>query len=264
MGLVAPNPTASLRSAHEAPCTIWYMSPVMLLENVQQSAAINILSDPGYQPGPKIIPNACLVRLNWGLTDGRTGHNILYCQYSGTPALSNTVAQTIFAGISTGGTWTALAAFLAPTATLQGVTLLDVRSSTGTEFSSTGTAVPGTSTGTALPDEVAVCVTLRTSTRGPSGRGRFYIPGWASTATAAGGVVAATAVTAVNNWANTGLAASISSAIGPMVLGLPARAAYTSPVTGRQFPARAATTLPITSVAVKDNHWDSQRRRGLR
>jgi hypothetical protein len=240
------------------------MGRVYLLDNIQQFAAINVQSDPGYIPGPKIIPGCAMVRLNWNLPNGKIGHNILYCTYNGTPALTNALAQTIFAGITSGVNWTPLVAFLAPTVSLAGVTLLDVRSNSGVEFNSTGSSVPGTSSGTALPDEVAACITIRTNLRGPSGRGRYYIPGLATNAMATGGVIAPAAVTALTNWASNGVAGQLASNIGAQVLGLPARAGYTSPLTGRVFPPRAATTVPITGASCKDNHWDSQRRRGLK
>jgi hypothetical protein len=240
------------------------MNRIVRLDSLQQFAAINTLSDPGYINGPKVIPNACMVRLNWQLTDGKVAHNVLYATYNGTPALSTVLAQQVFAAISTGASWTALAAFLIPTSTLTGVTLLDVRSNVGTEFQSTGAPVPGTSTGTALPDEVAAAVKLSTLNRGPSGRGRYYIPGFASNAVGAGGVIAAGCVTAINNWAGNVANSGLSAIIGPQVLGLPARAAYTSPITGRNFPARNAQTVALTGVQMKDNHWDSQRRRGLK
>jgi hypothetical protein len=120
----------------------------------------------------------------------------------------------------------------------------------------------GTSSGTELPDEVALVVTERTAFTGPQNRGRMYIPGWATTALGANNTAAAAAVTALGNWA--GNIAGILSAQGyTWCVGHVARQAYTGS-TGTQHPARVAGTVPITTVAVRDNHWDSQRRRGLR
>lgn len=238
--------------------------PIRRFDALQQFAAVDVLSDPGYLPGPAVIPNACMVRLNWSLVNGRIAHNILYAQYSGSPALSTALADTIFTGITNPAQWTALAAFLAPGCQLTGVTLVDVRSLTGLEFTSTAAAKPGTGAGKAMPDEVALVVTLKTNTRGASGRGRFYIPGWTGDAVGANGVVLAGAVTAASNWADGVVRPAITGTIGAMALGLRGRQAYTSPITGRQFPARQATTLPILAATVKDNHWDSQRRRGLK
>jgi hypothetical protein len=90
----------------------------------------------------------------------------------------------------------------------------------------------------------------------------MYVPGFASNAMATGNVIAATTMTAVNNWA--GIIAGVLSAQGYIwCVGHPARQAYTG-ITGTAHPARIAGTVPITTVSVRDNHWDSQRRRGLK
>jgi hypothetical protein len=238
--------------------------PVFRADSFQQFAAINVLSDPGYSPGQKIIPNAAQLNILWGLPNGKTAHNVMYATYNGTPALGAGAAQSIFAAISAGATWTAMAAHIAPTVSLRAITLLDVRSNAGVVFQSTGTAVPGTSTGAALPGEVAIAVRFVTTNRGPSGRGRVYLPGWATTALTTGDVILAATVTAINTWMANTVFPAITSAVGAPVLGLPARKEYTSPTTGRFFPARAASTVVISNVLVPDNHWDSQRRRGLK
>jgi hypothetical protein len=186
-----------------------------------------------------------MVRLNWSLTDAKIAHNVMYVNYTGTPALSSAIAESVRSTLVTGGTWTALAAFLASTVSLTGVTVLDMRSSTATAFDSTGTAAPGTAPGAALPDETAAVITVRTGLRGPAGRGRVYIPGWATGASGAGGIISAAAVTALTNWAGGTLNAALQ------VIGVPVI-------------AHPAGTVLVTSFAVRDNHWDSQRRRGLK
>jgi hypothetical protein len=240
------------------------MSPLMRLDQIQSFAAINVLRDPGYHPGHKVIPNTAQVVINWTLTDAKIAHNVLYANYTGTPAFSNTVAQAIFSAITSGAQWTALAAFLAPTTALRSVSILDIRTTTGVLFTSTGTAVPGTSTGTAMPDEIALAVRLSTAERGPSGRGRYYVPGWATNSIGTSGTVAAAAVSALQSWAQIAVSGALNTNIGPQVLGLPERNAYTSPITGADFDHRDAHNVALTSITVPDNHWDSQRRRGLK
>jgi hypothetical protein len=239
------------------------MPRIVNLANLSQFAATS-LSDGGYMPGPRIIPNACKVQINWSLNDVKTAHNVYYANYTGTPALSPTVAETIRAGLVAGAGWTNLALFLTTGCSLTGVTVTDMRSTLATDFLSTGAATPGTSVSTALPDESAAVITLRTGLKGPSGRGRLYIPGWASNAVGAAGVIAPLAVTALGAWANTNLYANIASAIGAGVIGHVHRREYTSAVTGRHFDDRPAGTVPIVTVLVRDNHWDSQRKRGLK
>jgi hypothetical protein len=238
------------------------MPRIVALEHLTQFAAVE-LSDGGYIRGPQIIPNCAMVRLNWSLSDLKIAHNVLHVSWSGTPALSQTIANSIMGGLTSGAAATAFLAFLNPQTALQSVTLLDLRSSAGVEVPSNAAAVPGSAGGVALPDEMAVVVTLRTANRGRSGRGRIYLPGFNAGASAAGGVIAAAAVTAINNWVATNLLATLSAQLGPLVLGLPHRRAYTSP-TGAAIPDRPATTVAVTTATVRNNTWDSQRRRGLK
>jgi hypothetical protein len=239
------------------------MPRVINLANIQTFQATS-LTDGGYKPGPRIIPNAAQVTINWTMANGRVAHNVLYSTYTGTPALSVTIAETIRAGLVSGATWTTLATFLSNAATLASVTLLDVRSAAGVAIQSTGAATPGTAAGGPLPDEVAAVITARTASRGVANRGRIYIPCWGSAALFGSGTIAAAAVTALQAWANTNVFANLNSNLGAMVIAHPLRQAYTSAATGRHFDERPAGTVPITALTVRNNTWDSQRRRGLK
>jgi hypothetical protein len=64
-----------------------------------------------------------------------------------------------------------------------------------------GSPVSGASASISLPFEVACCVTLDTDHRGPSGRGRYYLPAPATNAMAAGGVFSASMLNAVLTFA---------------------------------------------------------------
>ena len=231
-------------------------------DQLQQLAAINLLFDPGAIGGPIIVPSAVQCHIVWTLTNGKTARNVLYGIVAAAFAPTPTIAEAIRAGLTTGANWTALAAFLSTTGSLSSVQLRDVRGANFPLVPSTGAAVPGTSASPALPDEVAACITLRTSRTGPGGRGRTYIPNFATNALGTGGVIAPTAVTAITGFAN--LISTVLTTNGlQWALGLPARAAYTGS-TGTAHPARVATALPLTAAVCRDNHWDSQRRRGLK
>lgn len=240
-----------------------YGMPLIRLDQFQQFDAINVLVDPGAIGGPKVIPSAVEVVLIWGLTRGGFGRNVLYGRYVGVYDLVSADATAALTALTSGATWTALAAHLAPTASLAGLTLRNVAVANQPIVHAGGGSAPGASSGTALPDEMAACITFRTAEAGPQGRGRMYVPGWATTALGTGGVIAAPAVAALEAWADTNIPAAFSALTATHCLGLPARAAYTG-ATGTQHPARAAKTLDVTSREVRDNHWDSQRRRGLR
>jgi len=236
---------------------------IVALDTLQQFAAVNLRLDPGAIGGPVVIPQAAQITIQWTLGNGKVGNNVLYGRYSGTFAGTTAQANALKTAFTTGALWTAVAAHIAPGSGIQAVTIRDVNSAFQPIISSTVSLVPGTSTGTALPDEVAVCVTLRTSLAGPGARGRFYVPGLATTALGAGNVINAAAVTAIQNWADAAVRVGINNNGYTMVLGLQARASYTGS-TGTVHPARAATTLPVNGCFVRDNHWDTQRRRGLK
>ena len=237
------------------------MPRLVNLANFQQFAAINVLSDPGSIGGPKIIPNAADITITWGLDGGKQGHNVLVGRYSG--GFAGTVAQanSIMSGLTTGAQWTALATHNAPIAGIIKVSIRDLNSAGQPLIESNLAGAAGTSSGTPLPNEVAACVTLRTAFTGPANRGRLYVPGFATTALGTGNVMAPATVTAVNNWAS--IIAGVLNAQGYLwSVGHVARASYTGS-TGTVHPARVAGTVPIVTANMRDNHWDSQRRRGL-
>lgn len=237
-------------------------SRIVNINNLQQFTAINLLSDPGVVGGPKVIPGGALLSIVWTLADGKIARNgigmSVAAGWSPTTALANAAKAALVAGAQ----WSNLALFLAPTAQITRVELLDLRVANQPSVASDTPPTLGTSTGTALPSEVAAVLTLRTGTTGPGGRGRWYIPGWATNAIGAGDIIASTAVAALGAWTQN-IAAAVTAAQGQIVLLRPARASYTGS-TGTVHPARPAGFLPFTTVIVRDNHWDSQRRRGLK
>jgi hypothetical protein len=240
------------------------MSPVRLVNiaNFPQFTAINLMKDPGYDPAVRTIPQCVEVGLGWGLEDGKVGHNVLHARYAGTYPGSVAMANAILVGLTTGAAWTAMATFLSSTGGLQILTLRDLNTPNQPLLQNTASGAIGTSVSAALPNETAIVVTLRTAKAGRAFRGRIYLPGWATNALGTGNVIAAACVTDINAWANT--IPTVFQAQGlTFVIGQHSRLAYTSGI-GTPHPARAATTVDITSQSVKDNHWDTIRRRGLK
>jgi hypothetical protein len=236
------------------------------LSDLQQFAAINLTLDLGAIAGPRHAPGCADITLFFNLTDGKVAHIVLTGRYAG--AFHGTTAEcnAISAALHAGTPWTTLTPFLATGTVFSGVTIHDINPTDGSGATAVPGAVtqPGTSTGIALPSEVAAVITKRTGFSGPQNRGRMYFPGWATTALGASDVIAPAAVTALGNWATTNVGSALSGSGYTHVLAQMARAAYTSPITGRDFPARDAGSIAITALQVRDNHWDSQRRRGLR
>jgi len=237
--------------------------PLVNLSNLQQFTAINLLSDPGHVGGPVVVPNAIKVMPLWTVGDGKLTRNVLGGIVGSFTSASSTVAEAIRAAIVGNSQFGPLLAQLATTVSFTGVEIQDIRQAGLPVFRSTGAAVPGTGTGIELPDEVALVLTLRTARIGRQWRGRLYQQGWCSAALGAGNTATAAAVTALSNYPNALLA---GFAAGGLSWGLiqPHRAAYVSPKTGTSFPERLAHIEPVVGQVVRDNHWDSQRRRGLR
>lgn len=236
--------------------------PIVRLDQLQQFAAVNLLLDPGAIGGPTIVPSCAQITLQFTVEGGKVAHIVLYGRYSGPFAGTPTQANNILTALTTGASWTALAAFLATTTSFSFVTIRDVASANQPLIPSNIAGASGTSASPALPSEVAAVITHRTALAGKSGRGRSYMPGFATNSLGVGNVIAAGAVTALSNWGAT-IGGAINAQGYVFVLGLKARQAYTGS-TGTDHPARVATSVPITSSTVRDNHWDSQRRRGLK
>lgn len=238
-------------------------SRIVNLANFQQFTAVNLLADLGHDAGKLIVPNGIQFHIVWNLPDGKQARQILGMSVGSAFTPTPTLAEQARAALVTGSSWTAFAAFLAPTTSLAAVQLRDIRVADQPLVASTGTSTPGTSAGTALPSETAMVTTIRTAQVGPGNRGRAYWCGFATNAIGTGDTIAAACVTAGTNFG--GNVSSAMTAIGgTWCITLPHRLAYTSPVTGTQHPERPAQMKPITAQLVRDNHWDTQRRRGLK
>lgn len=237
--------------------------PFIDISRFQQFTAINLSSDPGAIGGPVIVPQCAQIVLVWLLESGKQGHNVLYGQYSGGFAGTPQQATSMLQALTSAPSWAPLAAFLPTTTSLGSLYIRDVNAPNQPIISATGGGLAGVSASPSLPNEVAVCVTLRTARVGRANRGRLYLPGFATNALGAGNIIAAGAVTAIQNWVQV-LFTAMSGQGYTWSLGHRARAAYVSPKTGVSYPARPAGSLQISAATVRDNHWDSQRRRGLK
>ncbi len=239
------------------------MSPrIVDLSTLPTFTAVNLNLDQGEKPGPVIVQQCAQIRLAWGLADGKTGHNILYGKYAGAFAGTQAQANAITTALTSGAAWTTLAAFFANTAQLAGVDIRDVNTKDQPIISPSVGGSLGTSASPELPDETAIVLTLRTAKTGRGNRGRAYIPGWATNALGTGNIIAPAVITALNAWALT-IFTAFNAQGYQWVLGQKERLGYTSPG-GVPHDPRPSGGLQLTSATVRDNHWDTQRRRGLK
>lgn len=239
------------------------MPRIVDLANYPSFQAVNLLSDPGLDKGKKVIPNCCQFHLVWNLVDGKQARQILAMTVGSSFNPTAGLAEQARASIVGSAAWSPFAGFLATGTQLAAVQLRDLRVADMPLVPSTGSVTPGTSPSPALPSEVALVLTLRTAKVGPGNRGRVYLCGFATNGLGAGDVIAAGLVTAATNMAPA-ITVAMNTIGGSWGLAQPHRLEYTSPKTGTHFDERPAGVAPITSVSVRDNHWDSQRRRGLK
>jgi hypothetical protein len=237
-------------------------SRIVALENFQQFTAINVLSDPGHIPGPIVIPNCIQVNLMWTQDDGKQAVNVLHARVPGT--YTPTVGQANgLLGLMGGDLFNqGILGHMPATSALAAVHMRDLRAPMLPFILSDGPTHPGTSIAAALPNEVAIVLTEKTGLSGPSNRGRIYLPNWDASAVAAGNVIDPSLVNDLTGLGAMWMASFAASGL-TMCIGQPARAAYTGS-TGRDHPARPAGTVDVTQVVCRDNHFDTQRKRGLR
>jgi hypothetical protein len=235
---------------------------VLRLDALDTFTAVSLLSDPGHSPGQHPIPQCMEITIGWTQDDAVKASNVLHARYVGVYPGSIGMAQTLLNAFQT--TYNAsIIGFQATTGSLDTVSLRDLNAISQPEIIATLTPVAGAGTGTPLPCEVAAVMTEISDIASRSGRGRIYVPNWDSGALGAGNVINSGAVTALQTF-GTGIRSDINAVANLfMCLALPPRLAYTG-VSGAAHPARDAGTVDVTSVVVRDNHWDSQRRRGLK
>lgn len=233
------------------------------IADLQQFTAVELLSDPGHDPSPKPIPQCMEVRFDYALPDSKTAHNVLHARYPsaypGSVAMANTIKAAWSQLFGTSG----LNNNISTQVTLAGVSLRDLGVLNAVYITSTGAASAiGIDPSQAMPAEVAAVLTERTPISGPGGRGRIYIGGFTPVAIGPGNTISASCVAQLTSFAN-GISGVFTASSVTQCLALPSRVAYTG-TTGRQHPARAAQTADVIATVVRDNHWDSQRRRGLK
>lgn len=236
---------------------------IVALSDLQSFTAVELLKDPGHDPNKVPIPAAMEVRLDYSLPDAKTGHNVLHARFPGAYPGTTTLANAFKAAFASLFSSSGMGPVLSTNLFLTQVALRDLSVLNQLYIlSNTASSPIGTDAGQPLPVEVAAVITERTNVSGPGGRGRIYIPGFTAGSLATGNVIGPTAMTALGQLA-VGLPGVFSAQSVTMCLALPSRIGYTGS-TGRVHPPRAATTADVIRCEVRDNHWDSQRRRGLK
>jgi len=215
--------------------------------------------DGGKIPGPANVPSVIEIALQFLLPNGRPARNVVHGAYTVVPPNMQTLANALFTSISSA--WgTRLGTLMSTGTTFQNVQVRDMTSFTNPIYISTGTAKPGTASGTPMPADAAIVLTEQIAARGKGLKGRLYLAGWTVAADGGTGAITAAAQTAVNQFGSDLLAAISGQSLVPCIAQV-ARAQYQG-ITGTVHPARSASHVTVTSFICKDLEWDTQRRRG--
>jgi hypothetical protein len=216
-------------------------------------------SSPGYHPGFVAIPDTVQLRLIWTLPNVRFGTNVLHGGIGTGDNPSPAKCDAFVNSLAASAGWAAYNPFLAGPTNLTAVDMRDLRGEGGQLVQSTVAPLSGTGTGAALPEEVALCLSIHSAIGGKHGRGRVYLPGLSTDGLDADGHVTSDLVTATLSLAD-GIKAAFIAAGLSWVVASRGHDSYTSPFTGLTVAADGPHSFLITNYKV-DNVFDSQRRR---
>lgn len=199
-----------------------------------------------------VVANAAQMRLIWSVGGTLYALNVMGVVNSTAVAITQALTNTIGAAVKSALTSSTLGSQIHTTVALANVGLRDIRTANTAEFLDSGAAVAGTATGDLLPPQTALVITLRTAQAGRSFRGRVYLPGFAESVSTAAGIYAGTThgvsfITAIKS-------ALVTSGLDLGVLSRP---------NAEATPPRAGFITPVTSIVIRDNVWDTQRRRAI-
>lgn len=217
--------------------------------------------DGGRIPGAAAVNAVLEIRQIISLENGKPASNVFHGFYTTPPANIQTVANALFTSLS--NAWaTALGAHMSVGTVFERVEVRDMTAPTNPIFIGTGTPVSGNDATGAIPAEMSAVLTENVALRGKGLKGRAYLAGWGNSANGAGGVIGATTVTAINTYGTAVQSAITAQGLQPCVAQV-ARQQYTG-LTGTLHQLRPMGHALVNSYTCRDNHWDSQRRRGLR
>jgi len=206
----------------------------------------------------KPIPNCIQVRLVWS-TPSRTLMNVVHGFSQSAGPLNPNIAQSFFSALTGAAGWPNVLAQLPTSTTLTAVDVRDLRQTNNPLIAATFTAIPGTSASTPLPPQTAIAITLRTAFAGVQFRGRIYWGGLSLTADDTTGHISTPGSNAAMSYYNS-ITAGMNAIAWPLSVAgrdLPARPGHG----GVTLPPRPAQNTLVTSALVRDNIFDTQRRR---
>jgi hypothetical protein len=207
---------------------------------------------------PLVITNAAQVTLNW-LNQGIVCHNVLGASKPPGVTVTQALVDSLGAAIKTSYTASGLSAHHNPSTALMSVGVRDISSAGQPEYLDSGAFAGGTTSGEALPPQIAMVVSVRTARAGASYRGRIYLPGWMEIDNSTTGTALQPAADAAVAFIE-GVSDAISAA--GMLLAILSRPREAKTIPAKEIAPKAGFVTPATAVEIRNLLWDTQRRRG--
>lgn len=215
--------------------------------------------DGGKIAGPANVPGVIEIAMVFSLPNAKLIRNVVHGAYTVVPPNQQTLANALFTSISSAWS-TRLGTIVSTGTTFQSVQVRDMTAFTNPIYISTGTAIPGTASGTPMPADAAIVLTEQVAMRGKGLKGRVYLGGFTVAADGGQGFITSAAQTAVNQFGTDLSSAIQGQSLVPCVAQV-ARQQYQG-ITGTIHPQRNATHVSVTAYVCRDLEWDTQRRRG--
>lgn len=191
-----------------------------------------------------IITGTYTIKITWQLAGVDWALNVLHAQLPGGESVDQALADGWATDLASLHTSSGLSAVQPSTIAIDRVAVRDLRVANQAEHEAEVGSL-GLSAAELLPRQVGIKVTTRTNLAGKSFRGGPTIPGFDETQNNGAGQIAATASDAaeafVEGMRTAATARGHTLSVGSVKLGL---------------------STPITAVLVRDQVWDTQRRRG--
>lgn len=208
---------------------------------------------------PPPIPNCIQVRLIYTTPSKANIMNVIHGFSSAQGPLNPNVADTMFTAMVGSGDWPLWLQSLPVDTTFVGFDIRDMRMPNSPLLQHSFTAIPGTAATGPLPPQTCIVLTLRTANAGAQFRGRIFCGALATVNSDATGHISTVGMAAPTHYVSaigSGFAA-IGWQLGLAQRFLPARPGHGN-VT---LPERPAACVPVTATIVRDNIFDTQRRR---
>jgi len=193
-----------------------------------------------------VVPQCALLRLVWRKGSADWAVNVLGVENATAIAINQALANTLSNAIQTTFTTSGLKAIVHNTWSLRQIGIRDINIAAAFEFIGSAAAQAGLGGGSALPDQVAYCATIRTTLAGKSYRGRYYQAGFNAASSDINGVP-------------TGAA---TAAVVAFLTGINAKLA-TSGLKGAVISRKLHTHQLWDTITARNTTWSTQRRRLL-